>query len=313
MSQTQKALQKALQQQQKAEQIGRHLEQLSGQLQTSYDDLDRLAKQLEKEFKDIEKLEKLSLKGLFHKVLGSKEEQIEKERQEYLQVSLKYDEAKKSVELLEYEQKILNNKVVNIDLLRKNVEALVEAREAELIKTKTTRGSEILVILQQIDQLVAQVGNLKHVKKNAQQALSMLDKMLSHLHKARDWGHWDMSGRKRDAAYFKHSSIDKAKELSYRVKHLLVRFKEDLRTIYGPNGVDFSIHFSSFNRFTDVFFDNLISDWIIQQKIQHALSNVANVRDRVMRILQSLDADIDEGKSTVATLKKERRKLVITS
>ncbi|NND07707.1 MAG: hypothetical protein HKN87_15125 [Saprospiraceae bacterium] len=313
MSTTQKALQQALKQQQKAQQIKRHLQQLSEQLEEAYRDLDTVRGQLEKEFKDIEKLEKISLKGLFHRALGSKEDQIEKERQEYLQVSLKYDEAKKSVELLEYEEQILGNKIVDEDLLRKNVEVLFKSREKELIKGKSKQGREILAILQQMDEYAVQVRNLKHVKKNGQQALSMLEKMLAHLDKARDWGQWDMTGRRGDAAYYKHSSIDKAKELSYRVKHLLVRFKEDLRVIYGPNAIDFSIHFASFNRFTDVFFDNLISDWIIQQKIQHALSNVASVRDRVLRILQSLDADIEKSKMSISDLKKSRRQIIITA
>ena len=246
-------------------------------------------------------------------MLGSKEEQIEKERQEYLQVSLKYDEAKKSVELLEYEEQILRNKIIDEDLLRKNVQVLFKVREKELIEATSKQGREILAILQQIDEHTAQMRNLKHVKKNGQQALSMLEKMLGHLSKARDWGQWDMTGSRKNAGYFKHSSIDKAKDLSYRVKHLLVRFKEDLRAIYGVNTIDFSIHFASFNRFTDVFFDNLISDWIIQQKIQHALSNVASVRDRVLRILQSLDADIEKSKLAINDLKKVRRQIIITS
>jgi len=50
-----------------------------------------LIKKLEKEAEDITRLEEMSLESIFHKMLGSKEEQIEKERQEYLQLSLKYD------------------------------------------------------------------------------------------------------------------------------------------------------------------------------------------------------------------------------
>ena len=51
---------------------------------------------MRKEFEDIENLEKLGMKALFYKVLGSQEEQLEKERQEYLQASLKYDQVRKT-------------------------------------------------------------------------------------------------------------------------------------------------------------------------------------------------------------------------
>ncbi len=55
-------------------------------------ELVRVDNKLEKEYKDIEKLENLSIKGLFYKILGSKEEQIERERQDYLQIVLKQKE-----------------------------------------------------------------------------------------------------------------------------------------------------------------------------------------------------------------------------
>lgn len=43
-----------------------------------------LGEQLKKEQVDVEKLEHLSLTGLFYSVLGSKEEQLDKQRQELL-------------------------------------------------------------------------------------------------------------------------------------------------------------------------------------------------------------------------------------
>ena len=52
---------------------------------------------MQKEFEDIEALEKLGMKTLFYKVLGSQQEQLEKERQDYLQASLKYDQVRKSL------------------------------------------------------------------------------------------------------------------------------------------------------------------------------------------------------------------------
>ncbi len=313
MSEIQKELQEVLRAHQKGAQIQRHLDQLNVQLKEAYEDLDSLEKQLEKEFRDIEKLEKLSLKGLFHQVLGSKEEQIEKERQDYLQVSLKFDEAKKSVDLLEYERSVLEKKVINLEVLQKRLEKLLSMREEELIRGQTRLGNQILVILDKKDELNAYTSNLKHVKKNGAASIALLDRMIGYLQRARNWGQWDMTGRRGGSSYMKHDAIDKAKDLSYQVKHILVRFKEDLRHIYGPASIDLSIHFASFNRFTDVFFDNLISDWIIQQKIQNALSNVQSVRDRVLRIMQSLDADVQKSQEEIQALEQKRRDLVLSS
>ena len=46
---------------------------------------------------DVDKLEGLSLTGLFYSVLGTKEETLEKERQEFLAAKLKYEVSVKSL------------------------------------------------------------------------------------------------------------------------------------------------------------------------------------------------------------------------
>jgi len=94
-------LKETLDQYQSAEKINRHLDKLDRRLTAEGKELGKMALALDKENKDYEELEKLSIRSIFHKVLGSKEEQMEKEKQEYLQASLKYDEAKKAIELLE--------------------------------------------------------------------------------------------------------------------------------------------------------------------------------------------------------------------
>ena len=60
-----------------------------------------LEKQLLKEGRDVKKLESLSLTELFLTILGSKEAQLEKERQEYLAAKLRYDECRSEIDPLE--------------------------------------------------------------------------------------------------------------------------------------------------------------------------------------------------------------------
>ncbi|MDH3649445.1 MAG: hypothetical protein OEQ53_07160 [Saprospiraceae bacterium] len=306
-------LKSTFQEYQQAQRVARHLSQLTSQIESAYNELDRLQKQLEKEFKDIEKLEKLSVKGLFHTVLGSKDKQIEKERQEYLQASLKFDEAKKSAELMEYEKDILEKKTTDLGGLDAKLKQLIKQREKMLISGNSIVGKQILEILLQIDNQASLKQHLEDSIQVGHQVTDILNKMVRHLRSAKNWGQWDMTGRQRGASYMKHSAIDKARDLSYQAKHLLIRFQDDLRHSYGDRSVDLHIHFDTFTRFTDIFFDNLISDWIVQQKIQNALSNVLTVKDRVTRIMQSLQVDIDQSQEKVSDLENQRRALIIQS
>ena len=314
MDHIQKELKETFEDYQNSKRIDRHLDQLNAQLQKDYATLSRLEKKLEKEFKDIEKLEKLSVKGLFHQVLGSKEKQIEKERQEYLQASLKYDEAKKSVELLEYERDILENKVKDLAKLEKKLNQLVKLREKTLIAENSQQSQQILDLVLQIDNQAELLRNINSILINGKEIKGLMDKMVRHLRNAKNWGQWDMASRRGvGPSLGKYSAIDRARDLSYKTKHLLVRFESDLQEIYGPGHFHFNLQMDSFSRFTDIFFDNLISDWIIQQKIQNALSNVLSVRDRVIRIVQSLDGEKVKLAQNIQEMEDRRKILVIQS
>lgn len=313
MSDIHQQLKKTFADHQQLVRVQRHLDELNVELDSAHRALDKKGKDLKDEFKDIEKLEKLSLKGLFHKVLGSKEEQMEKERQEYLQVSLKYDEAKKTVDLLEYERSLLEKKVKDLPHLTNQLEILMKQREKLLVDSGTAAGKKILDILLLMDTNRQLAADLKALIKSGNEITMTLDKMITYLGQAKDWGRWDSAGRRRSASYMKHNSIDRARDMSYHAKHLLVRFEKDLRHIYGHQNFDLHFEFDTFSRFTDIFFDNLISDWIIQQKIQNALASVLSVKDKVIRLLHSLEVEVKNSEEKYGQLEHDRKKLIIES
>ena len=152
MEDFQKELNKILDKYQDFERIQKHLKSLEEDLKKGYKDLEKLEKLLEKHGQDVEELERLSLKGIFHKVLGSKKEQLDKERQEYLQAALKRNEQKKSVELIEYEKKILEEKLAKLKDIPAQAEMLIKQRENDLMRSGSPVGMRILTISKQIDE-----------------------------------------------------------------------------------------------------------------------------------------------------------------
>lgn len=272
--------------------IDQHFQSTMNQLEDSYRKLDELHDILEKEYKDVKELEGLSMKSLFHKVLGSKEDQIEKERQEYLQASLKYNDCKKSVELLEFERDLLKNKITDVTVYENKLNQLKQKREKELLMSNSQQGKELMRIVHLLDELISQRKELTEARQTGSDAAHNLKVLVQFLKKAKDWGSWDMMGsNSRNTGYYKRDSIDQAREASYHAKHHLNRFQKELFDI-GERQYNFEVNIGNFNTFTDIFFDNLISDWIIQQKIKNALNNVDGVYDKVQRLLQSLDHKI---------------------
>ena len=285
--------------------VEKHFQQTINQLDDSYQELDKLHDILEKEYIDVKELESLSMKSLFHRVLGSKEEQIEKERQEYLQATLKYNEFRKSVELLEFERDLLKKKITDVTIYESKLEQLKLKREKELIMSDTTLGKKLMRVVHMMDQITSERKELTEARQAGSDALHHIKVLITHLKKAKDWGSWDMMGNNsRHAAYYKRGAIDNAREASHHAKHHLNRFQKELYDM-GERQYNFDINIGSYNSFSDIFFDNLISDWIIQQKIKNAMHNVDGVYDKIQRLLQSIDHKIlsltGEQKSLQAT------------
>lgn len=311
-SETQKELHKTLEEIRNIKRVKQHYLQSSKELEQAYRQLSQLEKKLDKEYQDWKQLESLSVKSLFHKVLGSKEEQIEKERQEYLQASLKYNEFKKSVDILEYEKGLLEKKLVDVTLLENKLKTLKKKRAQELIRSGSPQGIELREILKKSDEQIVLKNELRNALDSGNKAQRILEQMIAHLQKAKNWGNWDMMGKGHYASYSKHDAIDRARETAYNAKHLLSRFQQELYSL-GAGSFNFDIKIDAMGSFTDVFFDNLISDWIIQQKIKNALSNVFSVRDKVNRIMQSLDNDFLKVEDNLKRLEEAKEQIIISS
>jgi len=293
------------------ERVRKHLEGLN----TSYSKEDKRVQQLErrmkKEFKEYDSIEGKSLKGFFYSVLGSKEEQIEKERQEYIQASLEYEEASKGLEMMEYEIDVLEKKAAKINIVEQEYIELVKRREKEIIKSNTAAGKQLLAITQKRREHEQLQHEIAQAEKAGAKALELLNKMMSHLRNARNWGNWDMGGGKRYSTYQKHGAVDRAKELAYHVRHHLKIYQQELADIYGKQqSQQFNFNIESINSFTDLFFDNLITDWIIQQKIVNSMNSVKNIYDRVVRIQQTLAVDYESLKKENRQLDKDYKKVI---
>ena len=295
--------------------INKHLVQLDQRIAKEQAQLDKTLKRIEKENEDAEKLEKMSIKSIFHKILGDKEKQLEKERQEYLQAALKYDEHRKTLELLEYEREVLEKKLAKAGSLEKEINQLIEQRKKELLQVNPTVGKQLVQITFNIEHHQKMMTEMKEAIQVGTHASQILNQMIGLLRQAKNWGNWDMIDGKRMSSYLKHSRLDSARQLSYKAKQVLMQYEDELNDVYQieRQQFDFSLNFNSFSNFTDIFLDNLISDWIVQQKISNALATVRATHDKVIRSISYLKADLPKQEEEIQRLEQLKTDLIVNT
>lgn len=312
MSTIQEQLQKTIEAQHQLEKVATYVTSLEDRIDGAHRQLQELSQIVDKEQAEYERLEKLSLKSVFHQVLGNKEQQVEKERQDYLQAFLRFNEARKALELLNFERETLVKKLDGKSQLDAELERLIALREQEILTLNNQSAQRLRGIDRDMDKLIRVRVEVNEAIAAGEVALNSLSQMIGYLNQARNWGNWDMTSRGPAPSFMKKSSIDKARTISYNVQMELKRFGDELRDVYHREFV-FPFQLESFSGFLDMFFDNLISDWIIQSKIKNSLANCIAVRDTVLRLHGSLRAELPSLEKEKADLEQKRKKLIINA
>ena len=273
-----------------------------------------LLKLVEKKAISIEKLESKSVKSLFHSVLGNKESELESEKQDYLQATLEFDKILGSIDLLEFEENVLKDKIEDITALKKRIDNLILEREREISNMNSASGIKLRQVLGHLEVLEGTQRDIDEALDSGMKAEQPLKKMIRYLRTAGNWGSANyVGGSKRMQTYAKFGNIDAARKLSYIAQLSLRKFSRDLEDLYEPKNFNFNFEIDGFLDFTDIFLKNLISDWVLRQRIAEALRGVQSVHNRVKQILSELDRDKKEIDREIELLEKVRRQIVLDS
>ncbi|MCP4728260.1 MAG: hypothetical protein GY863_24705 [bacterium] len=265
---------------------------------------------LKKELADVEKLENSSLTGLFYSILGSKEDQLEKERQEYLAAKLKFDRCSHTVDSLKKEIARLKSQLSELDGIETELKNVITekenliAGEGGLHLKKLTENAEKTADAESLAKELAEAVSA------GKDVLAEAGNVVKSLKSAKGWGTFDLLGGGIIATAVKHSKMDKAKESANRIQELLLRFNRELKDV-DVHGAGMTVDVSSFLTFADYFFDNLITDWIVQSRIKNSLDSALDLNQRVTDIVSSLEKQLKTVGGEIKNLSDEHKKIII--
>ncbi|MEE9437565.1 MAG: hypothetical protein V3V14_01110 [Saprospiraceae bacterium] len=306
---TSEKIHKSIQEIAKLQAVKRHSDSVNEELDSVLDKKDEIENNLIKELEDITKLEKLGIRSIFHKVLGDKEKQLEIERQEYLQVTLQHKEILNALEVVEFEKSILDKKLVDLDELVNRLEALKKVRSQEILNSPNALRNELVLLFDKMDDVKKYQVELEQAQVAGKNVGKSINIVYGHLKKAKDWGAWDMTSKSRHYKMMKHGAIDRAMQEVSRTKLILRIFNKEINDI-GYKSQRMALKIDSISKFPGIIFDNLISDWIVQNKIKGVLSTVENLADDINLVLKSIKNDFEKSKNELEKLDIQRNKLL---
>jgi hypothetical protein len=263
---------------------------------------------LRKETRDVERLEGLSLTGLFYEVLGSKHEQIKKERKEQLAANLKHGQCTHAVAALEQDFSELTRRLADLKGLDERYESVLRDKEKVLLESKSADARQLVELAEKIGSLNSSQKELHEAIQAGESVRESLQRVIDSLSSAAGWGTWDLLGGGFISTAIKHSRIDDARSHVHEAQMRLKRFERELADV--RLDVNVVIDIGSFATFADYFFDNLITDWIVRSRIEQSRESANGAHERVQQALLQLQQRSREVALQNETAVEERRNIV---
>jgi hypothetical protein len=259
-----------------------HLDELYKKMEAQLNEKNYLTELLNKKQYDVDKLEKMNVRSLFYKVLGSQETQLEKERQEYLQIALAMKDLTKQIELDTFEIDILKNQIANIETAEEKIKQLKKKREEEILANPNEENHRLLRSLyaeqEENSKLKIEIDEAYNAGFKAIQSVESLYEQISN---AKFWGQWHLANRK--------TIMDTVLKQSHQVNNLLSHFEIELRDI-GIRRKDLFLDLNFVQSWIHLLAEALIQDWLYEQRIKKSIENIASLHNRLKDLLEWLEA-----------------------
>lgn len=241
---------------------------------------------LEKENRDYEKITRTTLATLFYSLLGSRGERIEKERLEAFEAQLKYTQCLADMEDIKKQISFLESERHQYQFSKAQYDKYYKEKQRLLLEDHGETAQKIMELHSQIDKSKAYQQEISEALTVGSKIGLLLSQGLQHLSQAQGWGLWDMMGGDTISTFAKHSNIDKVNAIAFDIQSHLLRLRTELADV--NIHADVQVNISDFAKFADFFFDGLIADWFVQDKMNATKQSFEQAKDDVEQVMAEL-------------------------
>lgn len=252
---------------------------------------DEFHKQLTKEQQDVVKLGKFSFMNKIKEWTGKWDEQMEKEIAEAAEAELQFNEAEKTVTDMKAEVRRLREEMKNPDFtyIEADWAGFLKEKEAWIRQNDSVANATLQKIADDRVRLHSIMREINEASEAGNTAIHALEAALDKLDSAEGLSTWDtFLGGGWIVSAMKYSEIDASDDYVHRAQRALRHFETELMDVQNVATESFTINNNDIYTFTDVFFDNIFSDWMVHSRITDAKSKLNTVLQDVRQVQDQL-------------------------
>ncbi|HET7658223.1 MAG TPA: hypothetical protein VFK37_08000 [Bacillales bacterium] len=259
---------------------------------------------LQQENHDVDQLENMSLTNFLTTIAGTKEDRLRMEKKEAAAAQLKYDEAVKARSHIELAIQEIKEKLQGYPDAEEQYEDLLNEKEMWIRESNHAEAKKLFEYSEKIADLRTRLTESKEAIQAGEIVLNALDGAIEELGSAKNWGALDMFGGGMITTAVKHDHMENAKEAVYFAQAKMREFQKELLDVGQKE--EWSIDLSGLLTFADYFFDGIIADWFVQEKINDSLAQTHLQAGDVEEILKQLKKDLSTTEMNLNAIVNER-------
>lgn len=257
-------------------------------------------KRLSSEEKDVERLSGMSISNLLYTIVGKKMEKLDEEQREVVAARLQYEQADRAVQDAQLQINQLDRQLQEVRFWKNDYDQIFQAKEKQILQD----NEALMELAERQAVLTVEVRELDEAVRAGRSVQDDLIRAEEVLQSARNWGTYDMLGGGMLSTHIKHNKLDEAMDHIYAAQTNLKRFEKELQDV-GGNMSAVSLEVGGLLKFSDYFFDGLITDWLVQGRIKDALEQVQGRRGEVNRIVSGLQSAKQQAEAELSRVQRK--------
>ncbi|BDZ61079.1 hypothetical protein Lsed01_00382 [Demequina sediminis] len=271
-------------------QLAVQLETTEALVATRRDELAQLHSALQVELSEVRRLEEASLTKLWATLRGNTADRLAIERAEADVAAIAVASAQSRLDSAIAEDARVRREHDALQGADRSYADALAAYETAVLAVGGRDAEELTALAEQLGVTQARHREVAEAVDALRAARTALDTALAKLDSAGGWSTYDtFFGGGLVADMVKHSSINDATEAFREVNRALERLSVELADIGGAaiDGVEVSETLAVF----DVLFDNIVSDWMVRERISEAKARAEDLRRRLSQLAGELDGE----------------------
>lgn len=258
-------------------------------------------KKLQKEYEDVKKIEKLTTGKLITRVLRKRKFDLEKERDEYLEAVLQYNNLKNEEEILHFEVKLLKRVRNRKSRLNKKKRELLAEKEKLFANGDISEVRVLRKFDAKREVLLNKIRELKEVLEVIDELLSQLQSLAKDIQRAKP--SLSMLYNFGVGNYQLHQFMKRGREAITNINHLIERVNKEVLDVYDTPS---NINTFRYEKYVQALY-HALKTGMPSTSILRGVDFVKQIERQATELQKQVAADIDTSKDLIGEVEKEKR------